>query len=135
MSASANVLIIARSRSGLAAARLSSARACRGRLSGAVIVLISFKDLVVLKDQPVAVLISGHSLRRRAKRPDQVGVRTPLLRTQPSWLRAASPAYPTTEIRWTESGGPCNGLRMPSAIQSSKSSASGALLSFESFDG
>jgi hypothetical protein len=43
MSASANVLTIARSRSGLAAARLSSARACRGRLSGAVIVLISFE--------------------------------------------------------------------------------------------
>ncbi|MGQ4390185.1 DUF6228 family protein [Streptomyces sp. SAS_270] len=32
MSASANVLTIARSRSGLAAARLSSARACRGTL-------------------------------------------------------------------------------------------------------
>jgi hypothetical protein len=59
MSASANVLIIARSRSGLAAARLSSARACRGRLSGAVIVLISF-ELRHLEDQPVAVHLCGH---------------------------------------------------------------------------
>src|SRR4051812_43954978 len=59
MSASANVLTIARSRSGLAAARLSSARACRGRLSGAVIVLISF-ELRHLEDQPVAVHLCGH---------------------------------------------------------------------------
>src|SRR5690242_14467957 len=58
MSASANVLTIARSRSGLAAARLSSARACRGRLSGAVIVLISF-GLRHLEDQPVAVRLCG----------------------------------------------------------------------------
>jgi hypothetical protein len=43
MSASANILIIERSRSGLAEARLSSVRACRGTLSGAVIVLISFE--------------------------------------------------------------------------------------------
>jgi hypothetical protein len=48
-------------------------------------VLISFKDLVVLKDQPVTVLISGPSLRRRTKRPDQVGTGTPLPRTQPVW--------------------------------------------------
>ncbi|MFI9825899.1 IS30 family transposase [Streptomyces sp. NPDC052013] len=82
MSASANVLTIARSRSGLAAARLSSAMACKGRLSGAVIVLISF-ELRQLEDRPVAVLVSGHSLRRRDKHPDQVGAHTPLLRTQP----------------------------------------------------
>jgi hypothetical protein len=63
-------------------ARFSSARACRGRLSGAVIVLISF-EFRHLEDQPVAVLISGPSLRRQAKRPDQVGTRTPLPRTQP----------------------------------------------------
>ncbi len=55
---------------------------CRGRLSGAVIVLISF-ELRHLEDQPVAVLISGPSLRRQDKRPDQVGTRTPLPRTQP----------------------------------------------------
>jgi hypothetical protein len=59
MSASANVFTIARSRSRLAAARLSSASACRGRLSGAVIVLISF-ELRHLEDQPVAVHLCGH---------------------------------------------------------------------------
>jgi hypothetical protein len=59
MRASANVLTIARSRSGLAAARLSSERACRGRLSGAVIVLISL-GLRHLEDQPVAVQLCGH---------------------------------------------------------------------------
>ncbi|MEU1466498.1 hypothetical protein ABZ467_39180, partial [Streptomyces sp. NPDC005727] len=32
---------------------------------------------------PVAVLISGPSLRRRDKHPDQVGTGTPLPRTQP----------------------------------------------------
>src|SRR5690349_24170378 len=59
MGASANVLTIARSRSGLAAARLSSARACRGTLSGAVIVLISFVARH-FEDQPVAVHLCGH---------------------------------------------------------------------------
>lgn len=59
MSTSANILTIARSRSGLAVARLSSARACRGTLSGAVIVLISF-GLRHLEDQPVAVHLCGH---------------------------------------------------------------------------
>ncbi|OBQ50355.1 hypothetical protein A4U61_09020 [Streptomyces sp. H-KF8] len=39
MSVSANVSTIARSRSGLTAARLFSARACRDTLSGAVIPL------------------------------------------------------------------------------------------------
>jgi hypothetical protein len=57
--ASANFLTITRRRSGLAAAMLSSARACRGTQSDAVIVLISFKDLVFLKDQPVAVRPCG----------------------------------------------------------------------------
>ncbi|MFD7996788.1 hypothetical protein [Streptomyces mexicanus] len=32
----------------------------------------------------MAVLISGHSLRRQAKHPDQVGAHTPLLRMQPA---------------------------------------------------
>src|SRR3954454_15846268 len=59
MSASANVLTIARSRSGLAAARLSSARECRGTLSGAVIVL-SPSRLRHFEDQPVAVHLCGH---------------------------------------------------------------------------
>src|ERR1051325_7531324 len=45
--------------SGLAEARFSSSAAANGRLSTAVIVLISFKGLVVLKDQPVAVSHEG----------------------------------------------------------------------------
>lgn len=47
--ASAKVFTICRSRSGLADARFSSNRAANGRLSGAVIVLFSFKSLVVLE--------------------------------------------------------------------------------------
>ncbi len=52
-------------------------------ITSAVIVLVSF-ELRHLEDQPVAVLISGPSLRRQAKRPDQVGTGTPLPRTQPT---------------------------------------------------
>lgn len=71
MSASANVLTIARSRSGLAAARLSSARACRGRLSGAVIVLISFEASTLRRSAGGRSSMRAPS-RCRSKPPDQV---------------------------------------------------------------
>lgn len=56
---SPHVEIDSRSRSELAAARFSSAKACRGRLPGAAIVLISF-ELRNLEDQPVAVHLFRH---------------------------------------------------------------------------
>ncbi|MEU6708670.1 hypothetical protein ABZ940_33890 [Streptomyces wuyuanensis] len=71
MTASANGLITVRRRSGLAVARLFSVRACRGRSLGAAVVLIA-RGLRHLEDQPVAVLVSGLSLRRRDKRLDRV---------------------------------------------------------------
>src|SRR4051794_8837314 len=100
MSASVNVLIIARSRSGLAEARLSSVRACRGRLSGAVIVLISF-EARHFEDQPVAVSLCGHRPERRDKPPDQVQPATPLPRTQPAVFGgcAGAPAGPAAASR------------------------------------
>ena len=63
--------------------------------------LISFKDLVVLKDQPVAVLVSGHSLRRQDKRPDQVGARTPLPGTQPAGDDAKTDPYQVSHNAWS----------------------------------
>ncbi|CAG6392184.1 hypothetical protein SCOCK_150156 [Actinacidiphila cocklensis] len=67
----------------VAEAKFSSVRACRGTLSGEVIVLISF-EARHFDDQPVAVSLCGHQPGRRSKPPDQVQPATPLPRTQPN---------------------------------------------------
>lgn len=72
ISASEKGLIIARSRSGLAEARFSSANADRGTLSDAVIVLVSFVTSNISKNQPVAVLRVGTTRPTGSKPPERV---------------------------------------------------------------
>jgi len=71
ITASANVLIIARSRSGLAGARISSVRAFSGRPPGAVIMLIPFEPSTLrhFDNQPMAVSPCGHQPEWRDKHP------------------------------------------------------------------
>lgn len=66
-----------------------SARTCKGRLSGAVIVLISF-ELRHLEDQPVAVHLCGHQ-------PDTGA--NPRIRSNPYTISMDATASPVGRLR------------------------------------
>jgi hypothetical protein len=81
--------------SGLAEARFSSKTADNGRLSTAVIVLISFKSLVVLEGSAGGRLASGHHARH-TKQHHSIGK---ISRTPPPWTGCVAKRVGRSEER------------------------------------